>query len=365
MTDDRRLAERLVRAIHEQRLSDEAAQMASDENPVVRATGVGLCSTLERIAASVDVDRFASMLASGGVRIIDVRRPTLAQRHEARLRIDRSQAGLALDVLAAHGYDPHPAWRRGARRSYLETSSHVTVSRTDEWTTVVRLDLDPTRDRLRTAGRLTAPRPADWAAVDLPNWAWRGYRLVRPVRLLLERSGIRRRDHGALEPFLATPTSLIGPLLDLADVGPDDLVADLGCGDGRIVVEAAKRRGCRGLGADHSASLVESARRRATDHGVSDRVEFAVGDATALDLSQVDVVFLFLPMNLAAVMIDRLRDRLRPGARVVCHEQNRPSPRFSMPDRTVPVITEDAVTVAHLWTLGGSEGHGVTSTTTG
>ncbi|MEY2958415.1 MAG: hypothetical protein RLZZ01_983 [Actinomycetota bacterium] len=364
MTDDRQLADRLVRAIHEQRLTDEATVLTLDEDPALRAAGVGVRSTLERIAASVDVDQFASILASGGVRIIDVRRPALAQRHEAQFRIDRSQASLALDLLGAHGYDPHPAWRRGALRSYLETSSHVTVTRTDEWTTVVRLDLDPPPGGNRWFGRLTTPRPADWAAVDLPHWAWRGYRLVRPARLLLDRTGIRRRDHGALEPFLATPNSLIGPLLDLADVRPVDLVADLGCGDGRIVVEAAKRRGCRGLGADHSAPLVEAARRRAVDHGVSERVEFAVADAISLDLSAVDVVFLFLPMNLAAVMIDHLQDRLHQRARIVCHEQNRPPTGFPTPDRTVPVVTDDAVTVAHLWTVGSSTGHGNASPTT-
>lgn len=354
MTGDRHLDDRLVRAIHERRLDDEADALTGHHDPSSRDVGAAVLRTLERIASSVDVDGFAAALSSAGVRLIDIRRPDRAQRHEARFRIHRSQAMLALDVLESLGLHPHPAWRRGALRSYIRTSGHITATKTDRWTTVVRLDLEPLTRGPGRLGRVTTPRPADWAAVDLPDWAWRGYSVVRPVRLLLERAGVRHRDHGALEPFLATPTSVIGPLLDLAEVGAGDLVADLGCGDGRIIVEAVRQRGCRGLGIDHSAALIDAGRQRAIEHGVSERIEFSVGDATAVDPSAIDAVFLFLPMNIAAPMVDRLRRRLRPGARIVCHEQQPLPSGLTQPDRSVPIVSDDAVTVAHLWTVPDS-----------
>ena len=99
--------------------------------------------------------------------------------------------------------------------------------------------------------------------VRLPRRTWPAYSLVRPVRLVLERVGLRRRHEDSLGPFLATPDSLIDPLLELAQVGPDDHVVDIGCGDGRLVVEAAARLGCRAVGIERSPELVDSARARA------------------------------------------------------------------------------------------------------
>jgi SAM-dependent methyltransferase len=351
VTVDPSLDDRIVRAIHEHRLADEANVLAADREPSIRSVGIELLATLGRIADSIDGAGIESTLRNGGVAVGARPRPPLAQRHEVRFDVPRPQAALALEILADAGYLPHPHWRGGALRSFLATSDTIDVTRTDEWTTVVRLHLGGRSDRHRHLTRITTPRPADWAAVDLPTWAWRGYRIVRPVRLALERTGVRRRDHGAIEPFLATPLSLVEPLLDLAEVESDDVVADLGCGDGRIVVEAATSRGCSTIGVEYSDRLAASARRRAAEHGVADRVQIVTGDASAVDVAAVDVVMLFLPIHLAASMVVSLRSRLRPGSRIVCHEQNRPPSGFPTPDRTTALIGADAVTVAHLWAV--------------
>ena len=89
----------------------------------------------------------------------------------------------------------------------------------------------------------SARTPADWDAVELPTRMWWAYSVVRPIRFVAERLGLRSSDHSALEPFLVTPRSLIAPLLDVASVGADDVVFDFGSGDGRFVVHCSDRTG--------------------------------------------------------------------------------------------------------------------------
>lgn len=192
------------------------------------------------------------------------------------------------------------------------------------------------------------PTPADWAAVDLPSWAWRGYSIVRPVRLLGER--IRATpDHAALEPFLATPSSLIDPLLDLAEVTAADTLVDIGCGDGRIVVGAAERHGCRAVGYEYDESLVTAARARVADARLGHLVEIVRGDGLSADLGGVTVAMLFVPMGVARRIVPALLDRLPSGARIVLHEQTPLPAGMPSPDRSSAIVTADAVTVGRRW----------------
>jgi SAM-dependent methyltransferase len=268
--------------------------------------------------------------------------------------MSRDDAPRAVSVLERSGFRRHPEWSRGAERSFWATSTEIALTRTTSWTTVVRL-------RWGTPvapGRLTRafrPRPADWDVIALPRSLWWAYRVVRPVRLVLDRTGLLRRDHGGLEPFLATPASLIEPLLGLAGVTSDDIVADIGCGDGRIVVGAAQATGCRAVGVEYSPSLVEAARRAVDQAGVGHRVRIVEGDGRSLDVSAVTVVLLFLPMGIAARLVPDLIARLPVGARLVLHEQSPLDPRLPAPAASVPIVTDDAVTVAHLWRIETSD----------
>jgi SAM-dependent methyltransferase len=115
--------------------------------------------------------------------------------------------------------------------------------------------------------------------------------------------------------WVPTPPSLVEKMLDMAEVTPKDYVVDLGSGDGRNVIAAAKR-GARALGVEYDSNLVQISRRNAAAEGVGDRAKFVQGDMFEVDISKATVLALFLlPDNL-----ERLKPkfgRLRPGTRIV------------------------------------------------
>jgi SAM-dependent methyltransferase len=115
--------------------------------------------------------------------------------------------------------------------------------------------------------------------------------------------------------WVPTPRELVDKMLDMAEVTPQDFVMDLGSGDGRNVIAAA-RRGARALGVEYNPDLVELSRQLASDAGVADKAAFVQGDMYEADLSQATVLALFLlPENL-----DRMQDKflaMKPGTRIV------------------------------------------------
>ena len=108
-------------------------------------------------------------------------------------------------------------------------------------------------------------------------------------------------------------------MLDLAQVTRDDVVYDLGCGDGRIVVAAAKRLGARGIGIDIDPQRITEADALARREGISDRVTFILGDLFRADFSDATVVMLYLQPQPNLLLRPRLLAELRPGTRVVSH----------------------------------------------
>ena len=120
-------------------------------------------------------------------------------------------------------------------------------------------------------------------------------------------------------PFITTPPEVVARMLAMARTGPEDFVIDLGSGDGRIVIHAAREHAARGLGVDLDPALVARARSNAERAGVADRVRFEVRDALRTDLSAASVVTIYL----LPFLLDRLEPRLlvglRPGARIVTH----------------------------------------------
>ena len=189
--------------------------------------------------------------------------------------------------------------------------------------------------------------------VTLPAPFWPLYALVRPVRLVLERVGRRDRFDSGLGPFLSTPRSLLRPLLELADVGPNDTLLDVGCGDGRLVLAAAETTGCRAIGVEIDPRLVERARVDLAESGAGDRVEIVSGDARSVGTTGVTVVFMFLPVDAVADLVGPMLQRLSSGATLVVHEQNRLAPSTRpRPQSSHAVLAADAVTVAHVWRSG-------------
>jgi SAM-dependent methyltransferase len=119
--------------------------------------------------------------------------------------------------------------------------------------------------------------------------------------------------------YVPTPPEVVSEMLRLADVGESDLVYDLGSGDGRIVIAAAREKGAKGVGIDIDPLRVEEGRRNAVRAGVSDRVEFIQGDLFSADFSDATVVTLYLLPDLNLRLRPRILEELRPGTRVVSH----------------------------------------------
>jgi cyclopropane fatty-acyl-phospholipid synthase-like methyltransferase len=120
--------------------------------------------------------------------------------------------------------------------------------------------------------------------------------------------------------FVPTPQQVTEAMLDLARVSRDDVVYDLGSGDGRIVITAAEKYGVRAVGVEIDRDLVALARRQATERGVADRVTFIEGDLFTVDLSPATVVTMYLSSSLNERLVPKLRRELKPGTRVVSHE---------------------------------------------
>ena len=122
-----------------------------------------------------------------------------------------------------------------------------------------------------------------------------------------------------LAPYVPTPEDVVDRMLALAAVTRDDVVLDLGSGDGRIPIRAAQKYGARGIGVDIDPRRVEEARANARKAGVEDRVEFELGDALKTDVSRATVVTLYLLSSSNAKLRPMLQRQLRSGARVVSH----------------------------------------------
>lgn len=120
--------------------------------------------------------------------------------------------------------------------------------------------------------------------------------------------------------YVPTPNEIVDRMLDVANVSALDVVYDLGCGDGRIVIAAAKKYGTRGVGVDLDPARIREAQANAKKAGVENLVTFKVGDMFKTDLHEATVVTLYLLPELNRRLKPKLFAELRPGARVVSHD---------------------------------------------
>jgi SAM-dependent methyltransferase len=123
--------------------------------------------------------------------------------------------------------------------------------------------------------------------------------------------------------FVTTPHDVVAAMLDLAEVGEEDIVYDLGSGDGRVLIAAARDRGARAVGIEISPELVEQSQQAIRDAGLQERVRVRRGDLFKQDLRPATVITMFLHPDLNERLRPQL-DRLRRGTRIVSH-------MFSMP----------------------------------
>jgi precorrin-6B methylase 2 len=128
-----------------------------------------------------------------------------------------------------------------------------------------------------------------------------------------------RSDAVDLAPWVPTPQPIVDRMLEVASISDRDVLFDIGCGDGRIVITAARRYGARGVGIDIDKAMIEESERNAAAAGVERLVKFIGMDATKADISEATVVSLYLLPESNALMRPILETQLRPKSRVVCH----------------------------------------------
>ena len=146
-------------------------------------------------------------------------------------------------------------------------------------------------------------------------------------------------------PYVRTPDKVVNAMLKLAGVKTTDIVYDLGCGDGRIVIAAAQQYGAHGVGIDIDPERVQEAREYSRKAGVEALVKFEVNDLFAADIHNATVVALYLLPDVNLRLRPKLLKELKPGTRIVSHD-------FDMGDwKPEKEVQVDAGTRIYLWTI--------------
>ena len=173
-------------------------------------------------------------------------------------------------------------------------------------------------------------------------------RVAAGVACVLLVAGVSAQSQGPKKPdvvYIPTPQPVVEAMLELADVKPGDVVYDLGSGDGRIVITAARKYGAHGVGIEIDPTLVKQATENAAEAGVSDRVRFVTADIFTADISRATVVTLYLLQSINERLRPKLVRELKPGTRIVSHVFNM-GPEWG-PERTV-TIERDRI---FLWSI--------------
>ena len=347
---DQRLVDAIQDGCLRQVLRELSALLPQLDRPA-QARVAEAADALAAIDAAVDAERLrlVQRLTGSGVGVrAPLHHPTDRPLHIVTLRVARPEVPLAAAELERAGYRRlgpagDAAWR--AFRAVQGGCTFVAVDGADPFRVELRWAERPVATR-GLIGRLLTPNQADFDAVTLPVRLWPVYTLVHVVCLTARRFQ-RRREPPDLGPFLSTPTALIEPLLRFADLSSDDVLVDLGSGDGRIPIAAATVFGCRARGVETDAVLVTRARARVVEAGLVDRVDIICADLSGARLDDAGVVVAFLPVETVEKLLPSILDRLPGGARLVAHEQQRL--RAVPADVCAPLISPSGISVAHRW----------------
>ncbi|MDR0841971.1 MAG: methyltransferase domain-containing protein [Acidobacteriota bacterium] len=144
--------------------------------------------------------------------------------------------------------------------------------------------------------------------------------------------------------YVGTPYDLVSTMLQMAKVKKSDLIYDLGCGDGRILVLAAQKYGTRGVGIDIDPERVVESRQNAAKNNVEDLVKIIQADIFTVDIHDVDVLPMYLHPDMTKRLVPQL-EKMKPGSRIVCHEYGLEG--FT-PDETKTVISNEDNAEHHL-----------------
>ena len=267
--------------------------------------------------------------------------PDIQYDHEPAARLEAMQIGnveldFAILLFDVEIENPYPVAMSLKRLSYALTSEgHIFLTATvydnviapPNTKKVITLEDEITYARLLRAlsskPGSTIPLKAKLTlSLDAPKLGPVSLRAEKEDNIFLPKSPeitVEGKTYNAVDViYVATPQDVVDRMLELAEVRKDDLVYDLGCGDGRIVVTAAKKYGCRAVGFDIDPRRVEESLDNVQKNNVGDLVTIEQNDIFTLDLSEADVITMFLLSRLNVKLIPQL-EKLKPGSRIVSH----------------------------------------------
>ncbi len=348
--------DRLVDAINRQQLRPTLAQLsASTEefSSAERAQVDDAAAAIEAMDAAVDheIARLTELLETKGVTARSIA-PAAPDRaiYAIALTVGSESLETTATTLEAAGYrsehrGDQPLWLRYA--TFYDTTTFLAD---DEFEFRVQLGWERPSGLVTKIPQQLRPSMDDLTSVALPAVLTPAYALVKPVRQVL---GKRQASPTDLGPFLGTPTGLIPHLLDFSGIEAGQQLIDLGCGDGRVLIDAAARHGCEAVGYETDPALV--ARGRATvaasdSTDVRNHVTLQEVDARDADVSEADVVFIFLPITALQNLVPAVLKRMKPGAALIAHEQEQLKTSVT-PLEQRAMVHRDGVTVAHRWVV--------------
>lgn len=341
------IASRLRRALHGGTFSAAVADLArSSRLDTAAADLVARADTALRSVADharAERGRIAAAFEGASVHAVVGEVPNRLEHASLAVTVDDPDRAIA--ALVGLGYVVQHPMSPGAWRAYKRRHTSVTLITLDQATTRVHIVWG---DDAETRGlqRLTTPTAADLAALDLPGWAWPAYWAIRPGRLVADRIAGRRAG-GDLGPYLGTPTAMVTPILRVAEIDADDFLVDIGCGDARVLIEAARSFGCRGRGIERDPELAATARYAVRRAGLAERIEIIEADANETDMSDITVAFAFLPAEATASILPKALAAMPTGSRFVAHEQL--TARWPIQPTRSELVVDGGVTVVSVW----------------
>jgi len=180
---------------------------------------------------------------------------------------------------------------------------------------------------------------------------------VMTSALLLSHPAFAQGDDFGQTPYVPTPQNIVDKMLEVAKVGPADYVIDLGSGDGRMVITAAKKHGARGFGVDLDRRLVTRANQLALKAGVADRAVFYERDLYDIDLSAASVVTIYLLPEVNLMVRPKLLATLKAGTRIVSHDYNMgewPPDQQMVLDAPDKPVGRDKTSKVFFWVVPGN-----------
>ena len=351
------VTKRLIAGIENQHLRTTIVELMAQLNEFSESEQVLIsdaAASIESLDASlsVEIKRVAQLMQEAGVEV-KWSGPAYPKRalHILKLKVATSQVSQAAAVLNANGFGCDPRSQDELKIQFAKFFNAVSFWPTDGSHFRVQLEWDHSFWTGSRIGRRLCPTLNDLTRVSLPKFLWPAYPLVRLSSRILGKRKNRQDQPTELGPFLGTLPCLITPLLKFGGVNSSDQLIDLGCGDGRVLFAAAKEFGCQCRGYEVDSELVQEMQETLRYKHAELPVEIVQGDAMSADLSTASIVFIFLPVSSIQRILPELLKRIKPGARIVVHEQEKLHNELQ-PNESIPLIASGGVTVAHKWIAG-------------